>query len=155
MNRALSMLFGVYLTMENNSPARIDLYGIYINTITAAENRRQQVSAIYFSLISAGIGLTGTYSMNNTRYLLPLIAFISVIWLITIRYFRKLAQAKFKVIEKLEKDWELQPFATEWEYLKAQKKKSFLCISLTSLEMMPPVIALLYSAVSFFVLVLQ
>lgn len=125
----------------NKSPKKIDLYSIYVNTITSAENRRQQALAVYFSLISAGAVLIGTVESVNINFMLTSIDIISFIWLLTIKYFRALAEVKFEVIKRIEKDWEFKPFDIEWKYLKSQKK----WLSLTCLEMIPPSIILIYS----------
>lgn len=45
-------------------------------------------------------------------------------WLAFVRYFRQLNEAKFKVINNLEKKLPQQPFADEWKILKKQKNTS-------------------------------
>ena len=131
----------------NESPSKLDLYNIYVTTIISNENRRQQASAIYLSLISAGLALIGSIKSINIYYVIfPAIA-ISVIWLLTISYFRLLAQAKFKVIEEIEKDWDIKPFYSEWKHFKSQKRGAFFRISLTYLEMSIPIITFVCAVV--------
>jgi signal transduction histidine kinase len=127
------------------NPSKLDLYSIYVTTIISNETRRQQASAIYLSLISAGLALIGSIKSINIYYVIfPAIA-ISVIWLLTIIYFRALAQAKFKVIGEIEKDWEIKPFNFEWKYFKSQKRGAFFRVSLTYLEMSIPIITFICS----------
>ncbi len=135
----------------SESPRKLDLYNIYVNTIISNENRRQQASAIYLSLISAGLALIGSVKSINIYYLIFPAMAISIIWLLTIIYFRSLAQAKFKVIEEIEKDWDIKPFYSEWTHFKSQKRGAFFQISLTYLEMSIPIIT--FACASIYILI--
>lgn len=123
----------------NKSPNSIELYSVYITTVISNENRRQKTSVIYLSLISAGLAFAR--SVELLSYMIILVSFI---WLITIIYFRALAQAKFKVIREMEKEWEIKPFDLEWKYFK-DKKINALFLRLTYLEMCIPIITLIFS----------
>ena len=120
----------------NKSPSNIELYSVYVTTIISNENRRQKTSIIYLSLISAGLAFARSVELIS-YVIIP----VSFIWLITIIYFRQLAQAKFKVIRELEKEWEIKPFDLEWKYF---KDKNFL-MRLTFLEMCIPIMTLIFS----------
>ena len=100
-----------------DQPNTLELYRIMVATITANEGRRQQASAVYMSLVSAGVAVLGAGAVNPYFVLLPIMA-IAAVWFVTIRYFRALAQAKFAVIVELEREWHIRPFAMEWQHLK-------------------------------------
>ena len=130
----------------NKSPNSIELYSVYINTVISNENRRQKASVIYLSLISAGLGFGQSLAFFQYVELLRcMIIPVSFIWLITIIYFRALAQAKFKVIIEMEKEWEIKPFGLEWKHLKDKKIIALFPVELTFLEMCIPIITLVYS----------
>ena len=82
---------------------------------------------------------------------LPLIAPVSVVfllaltWLVTVLYFRRLAQAKFAVIAEIEENHlSLPAFKLEWQHFNGKKK--FYHLSLTHLEMVIPVGVAIVSA---------
>ena len=133
--------------MPNINPTNqeVALYGFFVSTVTAAENRRQQASLIFILLISAGYTVIGTVEIDNYYYfLIPIIVF-SIIWWRTIDYFRTLAEAKFKVIKEMEKSWQIKPFGDEYQYTKDLNKNKIISISLTHLEMTIPVLILIVS----------
>ena len=78
-------------------------------------------------------------------YLAGLGLVISIVWFLTVRYFRRLADAKFDVIKKMEASLPVSPFELEHN---AYKAKRGFHIRLTYLEMIPPlffaVLCLLY-----------
>ena len=114
----------------------VELYGIYVQTITANEQRRQALAAFYLSLVAAGIAMLA--SDKDIQYLtiaIP-ISIVSLVWFATISYFRNLAQAKFKVIGDLEAKFEIKPFTDEWRYYKDARGK--WRIGLTHLELIVP-----------------
>ena len=115
---------------------KLEIYKVYISTITANENRRQQASVVYLGMVAAIVTAVGVVS-NKMPLIYPasLIFLISMIWFLTIRYFRKLAKAKFLVVSEIEKDLPIAPFEMEWEILSAGKDNR---ISLTHLEMFLP-----------------
>lgn len=114
---------------------KIEIYGIFVRTITATENRRQQASTIYLGIIVAVFTVAG--AVDDLPTVLPAIATLctSIIWLVTVQYFRRLAQAKFAAIKSLESDFPVAPFKLEWqEFHRNQRRK----IGLTQIEMIAP-----------------
>ena len=83
---------------------KLEVYKVFVSTITANENRRQQASVVYLGMVAAIVTAVGVVH-NNMPLIYPasLIFLISVIWLLTIRYFRRLAKAKFAVVSEIEK----------------------------------------------------
>ena len=124
---------------------KIEIYGIFVRTITAAENRRQQASTIYLGIIVAVFTVAG--AVDDLPRVLPGIATLatSIIWLVTVLYFRRLAQAKFAAIKSMESDLPVAPFKLEWQEFDRRRKYRF---GLTQIEMIPPlsigIAALLY-----------
>lgn len=124
---------------------KIEIYGIFVRTITAAENRRQQASTIYLGIIVAVFTVAG--AVDELPRALPAIATLatSIIWLATVKYFRRLAQAKFAAIKSIESDLPVAPFKLEWQEFDRRRKYKF---GLTQIEMIAPlaigIVALLY-----------
>jgi len=130
--------------MMTDQQQNLELYKTFVDTITATEQRRQQASGIYLSLLSAGAATLGIAKDLDPIYIVIPALTISLIWLTSLFYFRGLAEAKFKVINKLEADWPVKPFEFEWQAFKAiRQKKPLLKISLTYLEMVPPALIFL------------
>lgn len=135
--------------------ARLEIYRIWVDTITAAERRRQFASAGYAALALAPIPIAGVLPDVEVIYIAAPMYFISGLWLTTVYSFRCLARAKFKVIEELEASLPAAPFREEWRVLKSNPDRLFGRWDynpLTGLEMACP-IALL--CVSFAVAVLN
>ena len=106
-------------TMTDKEEA-LELYKTYVDTITANEQRRQQLAAFYLSLVAAGIALLGTIKGIDPLAVLGPMFVIAAVWYATIRYFRRLAQAKFKVIAELESHFTIRPFQLEHRYYKSK-----------------------------------
>ena len=134
--------------MISDEQRNLELYKTFVDTITATEQRRQQASGIYLSLLSAGAATLGIAKDLDPIFIVIPALTVSLIWLASIFYFRGLAEAKFKVINQLEAGWSLKPFDLEWEaFKKIREKKPILKVSLTHLEMVPPALIFLVSCV--------
>ena len=115
---------------------KLEIYKVLVSTITANENRRQQASVVYLGMIAAIVTAVGVVRYNmQLIYPASLIFLISTVWFLTIRYFRRLAKAKFAVVSEIEKDLPVAVFEMEWKILSEEKKNS---IDLTHLEMFLP-----------------
>lgn len=101
----------------------IELYSVFVGTVTASEQRRQTLSAFYTSLIAAGAAVLGSGSEFDSAWIVSAILIVSVIWFMTMRYFRRLASAKFKVIREMESHFSMQPFDMEWHHFKNKPSK--------------------------------
>lgn len=87
----------------------IELYRLMVETVTANESRRHQISAVYLALAAAALGLISTQSAVNYNMIASGSLFLSIIWLLQIKYLRNLASAKFRVILELEKRLPFNP----------------------------------------------
>lgn len=115
---------------------RLELYKVMIATITAAEQRRQQVTTVNISLVVAGMtALGGIKGLDPIYIALPALP-LAVIWLSSIRFFRRVAKAKWEVVGELEREFEAQPFGDEWRTVK--DKLDVMPFGLTHLEMFIP-----------------
>ena len=127
----------------SDNPRNIDIYSVYVQTITANEQRRQALAAFYLSLVAAGIALFASEKITEYVAIVIPISIISMVWFSTIRYFRRLAKAKFKVISELESGFDIKPFAKEWEYYKSGQGR--LKIGLTHIELIIPALIFVVS----------
>lgn len=122
----------------------VEIYGIYVQTITANEQRRQALAAFYLSLVAVGSALLASEKFTQYIAIAFPISIVSLVWFSSIRYFKNLAKAKFKVIDELEDTFEIKPFKHEWEYYK--KEKSVLRLGLTQLELIIPAFIFIISS---------
>ena len=100
----------------------IELYKTYVETITANEHRRQSIGALYTSLIAAAGVLLASDREFDPHWIALGVLVISGVWLASVRYFIRLAQAKFVVIRQLEDQFSIKPFRREWQAFKQHEK---------------------------------
>lgn len=117
---------------------KLELYKSYVATITATESRRQQASTVYLGMIAAVATLAPSISNSSLIFPAATIFVVSVVWWRSVKYFRKLAKAKFTVVSSLEKKFPFAPFDVEWKAFKADGSNR---LSLTHLEMALPIAA--------------
>jgi len=116
----------------SDQPTKSELYAIFVETITAAEQRRNQVAAIYLTVISLTTALLGIYDNLEPLFVVVPVSITSLFWFLNMLYFRSLADAKFAVIGQIEADWPFKPFAVEYEEL--HKQPAWKRIKLTVIE---------------------
>lgn len=130
----------------------LELYSVYVETVTANEQRRQALSAFYTTIIAAGAAFLTSDNDYDHVWIISAIFVISVIWYLTIRYFRRLAKAKFEVIKLMESHFAVQPFGLEWKFFKGdlpdnaeapRKKRRWIRFSLTHFDMVIPLVSLI------------
>ncbi len=124
---------------------RIELYKVMISTITTNEQRRQQVTTVNTSLVVAAMAaLGGIKGLDPIFVAMPALP-LALLWLLSIRYYRVIAAAKWSVVAALEKEFEAQPFSDEWKAVKDRVK--WLRFELTHLEMAVPAVIIAASIV--------
>lgn len=124
----------------------IQIYSIWVGTITQSEARRQHASSFYLSVVAA-LGAVSQHDAQQSIYAFCAIAFVATLWLYTIKYFQALAKAKFDVIEKMEAQLPLAPFREEWILFKSKYNKGRLFgLRLSTMESLLPIAALLITA---------
>lgn len=121
----------------------LEIYKIVVDTVTANEGRRQRSATAYLGMLAAIA--TAAAAIPGLPLIAP--AFVSLIlaltWLATVWYFRRLAQAKFSVINKIEGDLAFPVFQLEQEHLKSAR--CFFKFDLTHLEMIVPIVVIILS----------
>ncbi len=106
-----------------------------VTTITANEQRRQQISYVFITLIGLGSAGVGAFSDQfNPLYVSVPGIFLSFIWWSQIRFLKRLATAKWQVIGKMESTFSIKPFAEEW----ASFNKGTPRANLSDIEMFVP-----------------
>lgn len=110
------------MTKENQI---LEIYRIYVSTIIAQEQRRYQIIAVYSTLVAGAWGLLVTSGGAYQALIITSICVISVIWALTVCAFRRLAKAKFAIIDRIEADFPIQPFGWEWKHTKNNKFPNF------------------------------
>ena len=122
----------------------LELYKVMVSTITANEARRQQISSVFLSLIGLGSAGAGAFHASlDFLYISVPGAFLSMIWWMQIGYLKRLAKAKFDVIEMMENKMAFQPFATEWRIFKGTTPRA----TLSEIEMLVPMLCFLVCAI--------
>lgn len=122
----------------------LEVYRIFVATITAAENRRHQASTVYLGMIVALATVIGAFQDISFWSILG-VMLISVVWLLSVYSFRQLAKAKFHVIKKLEAKLPFAAFGAEEKKRQRQKR-----IDLTCLEMTVPILVIVVCVVMLF-----
>lgn len=121
----------------------LELYRMMVDTVTANEQRRQQISSVFITLIAAGFAAAGAVKDFNLIYVTAPAALVSMVWWAQVRYLKKLATAKFYVIDELETKLNYRPFREEWLFLKRNsdeegEKRSWFRLGLAEMEMIVP-----------------
>lgn len=125
----------------------LELYKVFVGTITANEQRRLQLTAVFLTLMAAGVTALGTIKDIDPMYIVAPAFVVSLVWFSGIRHFRRLAKAKFKVIATMERHFSIRPFELEWNIFsssadggstKDENRKPRFRFGLARLEMFVP-----------------
>lgn len=94
----------------------------------ANSNSDKRISANNFYMtVNAALLAVITFNADWKNCLLAIIGIVvSILWLQSINNYKALNQAKFEVINSLEKELPAAPFVTEWEILEKNKKYKLL-----------------------------
>lgn len=114
---------------------------MYLDTITAAEGRRQQITAVYLALTGGSMAALG--AISNFDPAVPAVAafIIASLWRQQIHYYQDLASAKWEVFLELEKRAPFRPFAEEYDILKRKRQQRRISPQrLSDIENLPPVV---------------
>ena len=134
----------------------LEIYKVMVDTIIANEQRRQQISSVFITLIVAGFGAAGAIADFSLINATAPAALISIIWWLQVKYLKNLAEAKFHVIAELEAKLTYRPFEAEWDYLlggKQQALKNNLRIGLSQIEMTVPIL-IFFASITHIVMVI-
>jgi len=115
---------------------KIEIYRILIDTITAKEARRQQVTSVNISLLVASMAaLGGIGGLDPVFIAIPALP-LCIIWFSSLLYFRRLAKAKWHVVSLIEQNFDIQAFSME--YKKFQEYYKIFRLELSQIEMFIP-----------------
>jgi hypothetical protein len=117
-----------------------------VATITAAEQRRQQNSSIYITLISAGIAAFSKVESGSQIFLAIALLLIAIVWLVKTRSYLQLSKAKWKVVTEIEENFVYKPFTREWQIFN-QTKNPMLKLGIVALETIIPALVTIASIV--------
>ena len=121
----------------SNADSKLEIYKVYVDTIIATESQRLHASTVYLGMIAAVATLAGSIADVKPIYPVSVTFAISTIWWLSVKYFRKLARARFSVIAELEKDLPIAVFDLEWKAFRGDRSKG---LNLTHLEMALPIV---------------
>lgn len=114
------------LTPPQGTPLAADpaitlgMFQTYLETITALEGRRAQMSGVYASILGAIIAATGLDKFEP-RALATAGLFMSAVWLVNLSFFRTMAEVKWKTALDLEARLPIRPFSDEYKLLKQRR----------------------------------
>ncbi len=117
---------------------------VMVGTVTHNEQRRQQISSIFMSLVAAGIAAMGAVPDLDPIYITAPGVLVCLVCWSQIRFLKRLATAKFAVIARLEEGFSFRPFAEEWKYLKrddasrSNGDRRWYHLGLSDIEMIVP-----------------
>jgi len=113
--------------MARDKETLLRQYELMVNSANQVTNWRQTTNNFYLA-VNTTLLAVATYlygSAFTTSLIVSLIGIaISFLWHQNINYFRKLNEAKFKVIHRMEKDLPVAMFHLEYEHLKTQGSSS-------------------------------
>ena len=128
-----------------HSAHMLEIYKLYVEMADRWSSRRQSVSSFFLTVNAGLVALVGYGQLNRGTasdlepYLLVGIAGIALcyLWYRTIRSYRDLNRAKFKVIHEIEKHLPLRPYDAEWTAA-GREKDPKLYLPVTRIEMVVP-----------------
>lgn len=99
----------------------VEIHATVVETACASESKRQSVSVTSAGLLSAGAALAATNKDFVFVYMIIPVMIISAIWFVTVRFYQKLAEAKWTVVQEIEAQLPCAPFTREWELYKSKQ----------------------------------
>lgn len=126
----------------------LEQYKLYVQMADNISLRRGQANAFYISIISA-LMLAATASSDHVPcgfrgiILIAVAALcipLCVLWLATIRSYRRLNSCKFRVINAMEAELPYECYKTEWALVRADEIGKSSYLNLTSVESCVPAV---------------
>lgn len=93
-----------------------------VEMANSVSQRRDAMNNIFITLNLAIIAAVSFVWNAKTVFLLIVGIVLCIIWLLFIRNFKLLNEAKFQVINEMEEKLPMTPFECEWEKLQSNKK---------------------------------
>lgn len=112
---------GVNEMDKRNEECAFEIYKMFVATTQHISECRQQSNNFYILLNS---GIVAYNSHFHSFFIIILGILINIVWILKISAYKNLNQAKFQVIEKLEKRLPVQVFHDEYQILKEKNHKN-------------------------------
>ena len=119
-----------------------EIYSTYVSALLHNEGKRQNANQIYLTISLAVVTAYSTIEGFPKLYAALMIGFVSLIWILTILFYRNLSRAKFAVLLEMEKQLAFDPFTREWEAMPTSHRK----VGLTRLEVLAPFFLIAFAA---------
>ena len=110
--------------MKDNDEIILAQWQTCVDMANSISQRRDAMNNLFATLNIALIAATSIVWDLKSIIMAAGGVILCSVWLAFVKYFRQLNEAKFKVINNLEKKLPEQPFADEWAILKKQKKRT-------------------------------
>ncbi|MGQ3213027.1 MAG: RipA family octameric membrane protein [Shinella sp.] len=131
---------------KHESASTVQIYDTFVQTITATEQRRQQTSTAYMSLLAGVAAALGFFAQIDPAYPVAVLFFLSILWSEKIIYYRDIAMAKWQVCLDLESRLPVAPFTLEREALKKFRGNRRVFRGLSNIERYFPMCVAVTSA---------
>lgn len=134
------------MAIDNN--ILLEQYKLFVGTSERNSDRRASSNKYFLSINSIILGLSG-YAIGLTFQLWHLVSsllgiILCVYWLLTLKSYRGLNSAKFKVIHNIEEKLPVKLFKDEWDYMdRGTNPKKYLKLSVLE-QGIPILFSLLY-----------
>ncbi|MCK5716628.1 MAG: hypothetical protein KAH77_03995, partial [Thiomargarita sp.] len=108
----------------------LEIYKLYVDLTDKLSVRRLSVNSFFLTLNSFIIGLLGygkiatpqTITTPEFYWIISILGMIiCIIWFRIIRSYKNILRARFLVIQGIEQELPLAPYAAEWQFLQADK----------------------------------
>ena len=122
----------------------LEQWRLCVEMANAISNRRDVMNNLMVTLNIAMV-VAYTYSHVARSVTISIVGCIScLVWVLLVRYYKKLNEVKFEIINEMEKELPMQPFTEEWG--RANSRKRF--IQSTKLEIIFPIVFLIIHIIS-------
>ena len=129
--------------IANKTSHLIDQWKVYVQMADNISERRGKNNNFFVTLNTTIITLSTTNFIGIEKCLVNILGIVlSIIWILSIKNYAKLNEAKFSVINSIENYLEIQGFKEEWEYLEINKYSE-----LSNLEKWVPIIFILINII--------
>ena len=104
----------------------LEQYRVYLRAFTSMVERRQKSNEFFLSINTAIMAILGYIEteqgpVQHSALIFSFVPFVGIVicysWALAVRSYRQVAQAKYKVIHRLERRLPAALFETEWEIL--------------------------------------
>ena len=133
---------------ERVDPAVLALYQMAVEMADRVSARRGLANSFFLTINSALLTVAGLAPEWSSRHQSPFASLVlaaaglilSGAWWTLLRSYRQLNEAKFQVINKIEEQFPVTPFTSEWRYLTGTRKPWQRYFELGRVERVVPIV---------------